>query len=143
MFLLDTNVLSELGKRKADESVATWVGLHKNTFLFVSAVTVAEIESGIAFMQDGKKKQETTQAMMALLAQHIHRHGCLSFDESCAPYYAAVHAMHKKQGQSVSHEDMMIAAIALRHRLVLATRNTKDFDGIDNLAVINPWKVKI
>ena len=143
MFLLDTNVLSELGKQNTDESVRAWAQRHKDTFLFVSAVTVAEIESGITLLSEGKKRQETTKAMMAMLAQHIHRHGCLSFDESCAPYYAAIHAAHKKRGNNVSPADMMIAAIALRHRLVLATRNTKDFDGIDNLAVINPWKVKI
>ena len=147
-FLLDTNVLSELGKPDPDESVAAWMWLQPpNASFYISAVTVAEVEYGIAWMNEGKNKRKKERAMQAVLNSHIGRHRCLLFDDSCVKHYIAV-SKQKGWGPNASQRrskaaDMMIAAIALRHRLVLATRNTKDFDGIDNLAVINPWKVKI
>ena len=146
-FLLDTNVLSELGKPDPDESVAAWMWLQpRNASFYISAVTVAEVEYGLAWMKEGKNKRKKGRAMKAVLNSHIGRRRCLLFDESCVEHYTAV-SKQKKWGPKAPQRhkktsDMMIAAIALRYNLVVVTRD-KDFIGIDNLAVINPWKVKI
>ena len=84
--MLDTNVLSELGKPDINESVDAWSRRHENDPFFISAVSVAEIKSGLPFMQEGRKKR----AMAEILDKHIRRGGCLPFDESCAPHYTAI-----------------------------------------------------
>ena len=146
-FLLDTNVLSELGKPDPDESVAAWMWLQpRNASFYISAVTVAEVEYGIAWMDEGKNKRKKERAMQAVLNSHIGRHRCLLFDKSCVKHYIAV-SQQKEWGPEAPQRhkktaDMMIAAIALRYNLVVVTRDG-DFNGIDNLEVLNPWDVKI
>lgn len=136
-FLLDTNVLSNLERPKVADAILAWMRPRERLTFYVSAVTVAEIESGIAIMKEGEKtKSKLAEKMAAILFRHCS--GCLPFDESCVPHYTAVRAMHRANGHTVSVQDMMIAAIALNNRLILATCNTKDFSGLKNLRVVNP-----
>lgn len=67
---------------------------------------------------------------------------CLPFDELAAHEYAALVATRNKAGMPISTEDAQIAAIALRNGFVLATRNTKDFRKISELALLDPWLVR-
>ena len=64
---------------------------------------------------------------------------CLLFDESAATRYAGIVALRTRLGRPISVEDAQIAAVALAHGLVLATRNTRDFELIEGLSVVNPW----
>ena len=64
----------------------------------------------------------------------------LAFDEHAAPGYAAIVALRSLRGLPISVEDAQIAAIALHHRVPLATRNTEDFAYLPSLALINPWE---
>jgi predicted nucleic acid-binding protein len=63
----------------------------------------------------------------------------LPFDDGSAAEYALLVTSRIRQGQAISTEDAQIAAIALAHALPLATRNGKDFKGIEGLTVVNPW----
>jgi toxin FitB len=63
----------------------------------------------------------------------------LNLGAHCAAAYGQLAAKQQQNGRACSTEDAMIAAIALTNKLVLVTRNTKDFDGITGLRVIDPW----
>jgi len=64
----------------------------------------------------------------------------LPFDDKTASHYAAIIAFARKQGRPISVEDALIAATAIQHEAVLATRNVTDFDFLINLKLINPWE---
>jgi len=137
MFLFDTNVLSELMKPSPDERVFNWVEQQLKSELFVSAVTRAEIERGIAILPDGRRKQNLHAASTKIFEQFEDR--CLVFDETAAIAYGVLCAECKRAGRPIAVEDAQIASIAVVHNLRLATRNVKDFEAIADLDIVNPW----
>ena len=68
---------------------------------------------------------------------------CLPFDERVVEAYVQILADRTRAGRPISVEDAQIAAIALSHGLTLATRNTRDFDAIEGLSLINPWQLPV
>lgn len=135
--LLDTNVLSELMRAKPAAEVLTWFGRQQNASYFVSVIARAEILLGIALLPVGKRRDR-----LALAAEQMFKHDfpgrTLPFDDNCAAEYSLLVAGRIRRGHSISTEDGQIAATALSHDLSLATRNGKDFKGIDGLTVLNP-----
>jgi predicted nucleic acid-binding protein len=138
MILLDTNVLSECMRPAPAVQVVTWLDSQASDQVWVSAVTLAEIELGIALMPDGQRKLGLQMAAKAMFAEEFVGR-CLPFDEYAATCYANVVASRTRLGRQISVEDAQIASIALAHGLVLATRNERDFELIDELVVVNPW----
>ena len=138
IILLDTNVVSELMRQMPDQRVLGWFELHKNAGFVVSAITRAEIHLGIQLLPDGKRKEGLAAAATRMFMEDFA--ACLSFDESGADLYAGLVSNRMRQGQPVSTEDGQIAAVALANRIPLATRNTKDFENITGLTVLNPWE---
>lgn len=136
--LLDTNVLSELMRAKPAAEVMDWFERQQGVSFFVYAVTRAEILLGIALLPAGKRRENLAAAAELMFSDDF-RERCLPFDEICATEYAVLVAARVRRGHSISTEDAQIAALALRHELPLATRNVKDFKGIDGLIVLNPW----
>lgn len=136
--LLDTNVLSELMRPQPAAGVLAWFAGQRDAMFFVSAVTRAEILLGIALLPTGKRRDGLAVAAERMFEEDFAGRG-LAFDDACAAEYALLVSERLRQGQPVSTEDGQIAAIALRHGLPLATRNTKDFTGITGLTLINPW----
>jgi toxin FitB len=139
MYLLDTNVISELTKPLPSEAVLNWFAATPNEQIYISAVTVCEIELGLSLMPDGRRRDALRTATENLIEQDFHQR-CLGLDLLCAPAYGQLAAAKQKLGRSSSTEDAMIAAIAIANHLTLVTRNTKDFEGIDGLALVNPWQ---
>jgi len=137
MILLDTNVLSELMKANATPQVVEWLDQQSAPDLFICAITRAEIELGICLLADGRKKQQIAQAALGMFDEFSGR--CLPFEENSAIHYAKLVARRQKSGRLISVEDAQISAIALVHGMKLATRNTRDFELIDELELINPW----
>lgn len=138
MILLDTNVISELMKMQPDPSVLSWLDKQSGSDLFTSAVTKAEIELGIALLPDGKRRDSIAAAANIMFTQDF-AHRILSFDGAVASFYATLVSHRMGIGRPISVEDAQIAAIALRHDLVLATRNVKDFLGIERMEIVDPW----
>lgn len=138
MFLLDTNVLSELMRSKPDLSVKNWVDRQESDDLFISAVTKAEIGLGLALLPEGKRKRNLMIAADKVLEEFFFDH-CLSFDEFAAKRYSSIVAARINKGRPISVEDAQIASIALTHNMILTTRNIKDFEEIKKLQIINPW----
>lgn len=139
-YLIDTNVLSELMRDKPDTQVLAWFSKQTPSQLHTSAITKAEILTGVAFLPTGKRREG-----MALAASQIFNEDflgrCIDFGGMAVEHYALVKVQRQLAGRPIDIPDAQIAAIALAANLSLVTRNTKDFEGIDGLEVINPWQL--
>jgi hypothetical protein len=136
--LIDTNVLSECMRPQPSEAVVAWLDRLPAEEVWTSAISRAEIALGLALMPAGKRQAALARAAQAMFEEDFGGR-CLPFDERAALHYAAIVAQRTRAGRPISTEDAQIAAIALAHGLTLATRNVSDFEGIDGLAVVNPW----
>ena len=132
MYLLDTNVVSELRRPRPHGAVLDWIADVPTEQLFVSAVTVGEIQAGIEITreQDEAKAEELGAWLDKVLASY----GILPMDALAFREWARL--MHGRSGAMT--EDAMIAATAMVHRLTVVTRNVADFDdlGVD---YVNPF----
>ena len=135
-YLLDTCVLSELVKSKPDPKVVNWVDTQAEESLFISSITLAELLKGITRLQDSHRKTALTEWVSKIRAEMADR--VLPFESSTAEYWASMCATAEKSGTPLSAIDSMIAATALEHGLVIATRNTRDFEAAP-VMLINPW----
>ena len=138
MILLDTNVLSELMRPLPDPNVVRWLDARPGWDVWISAVTVAEIQLGISLLPAGRRK-ELLLDLTGQMFQEDFPDRCLPFDCEAAFEYALIVAERNRQGHPISVEDAQIAAIARTAGLALATRNTKDFSDITGLKLVDPW----
>lgn len=138
-FLLDTHVLSELMRERPDTQVVDWFARHEQATMHIGSVTQAEILTGIALLPAGKRRMALATAAEHMFEQDFAGR-CHGFDTAAAKNYVLIVAARVRQGQPISTEDARIAAIALAAGLVVTTRNTKDFENIDGLAIANPWQ---
>ena len=111
MILLDTNIVSELMRPKPNLTVIKWLDEQFSHELFISAIVKAEIEMGIAILDEGKRKQNLSQATKIIFMGFSNR--CLPFDQNTTQYYANVISFAKIKGRPISVEDAQIAAITL------------------------------
>lgn len=140
MFLLDTNVISELCKvrsGKADQNVARWADRVDAAELFVSAITLQELEIGILLAE----RKDAPKA--AILRTWMNLHVLPAFAERILPVDTAVALrsalLHIPEPRPV--RDALIAATALVHGMPVVTRNVSDFEPT-GVVVINPWQAR-
>lgn len=133
MYLLDTNVVSELRKPKPQGAVLAWFAGLEDTQLHLSAVTIGEIQAGIELTreQDAAKAAE----IEAWLNQVASSYNVLPMD--AAAFRAWAQLMHKRS--DTLYEDAMIAATARIHGLTVVTRNVADFKPF-GVPLLNPFK---
>ena len=131
-YLLDTNVISELRRPRPHGAVLAWVQALDETQLFISAVSVGEIQAGIELTreQDPAKAEELER----WLEQVASSFQVLPLDAACFRRWARL--MHRKS--DTLYEDAMIAATAKVHGLTVATRNVADFQAL-GFEVFNPF----
>ena len=139
MILLDTNVVSEMMRPIPEPKVVTWLNFQSELSVWICSVTVAEIYLGIALLPEGKCKYNFLEIIGKIFSEDFCER-CLSFDLEAAKEYSRIVSRRKNEGCPISVEDAQIAAIAVVNGLILATRNTKDFENIPNLKLINPWQ---
>jgi toxin FitB len=139
MILLDTNVLSELMRPNPNDCVVQWIDALPEGDIWISAVTVGEIRLGLALLPEGRRKRILSDLAEQMFNEEFSEK-CLPFDYQAAGEYAKIVSSRSRQGRPITVEDAQIAAIAITADLVLATRNTKDFEGLEILKLVNPWK---
>jgi len=137
MILLDTNVISELMRAEPAQIVLDWFGQHDASDLFISAITEAELRTGVAILPDGQRRDRLQAAIDAMIDQDFQAR-VLPFDSQAAKAYAEIAAQRRAAGRPIVEADCQIAAIARATDAPIATRNVKDFDGC-GVRVINPW----
>lgn len=132
MYLLDTNVISELRRPRPHKAVLGWIGSVDERAMFLSAVTMAEIQSGIEITreQDPDKAREL-QAWADMVMQ---TRTVLPMDGETFRLWARL--MHGKPDRL--YEDAMIAATAKQHGLYVVTRNVRDFSDF-GVETLNPF----
>ena len=139
MIVLDTNILSELMRRRPAARVLRWVDEQDASALAITAVTVAELLYGVARLADGARKTGLAAAVDALVREDFSGR-VLPFDAAAAGHYAELVAERDRNGRPVSVSDGQIAAICRSHDARLATRNVGDFDAT-GVTVLDPWRV--
>ena len=137
MVLLDTNVVSELMLDFPNPAILAWMDDQASRELFVTAVTEAEIRTGVAFLPEGARRRGLLDAVERTLGG-LFPDRVLPFDSAAARAYADIAAARRAAGRPISQPDCQIAAIALARGMAVATRNVRDFSetGVD---VIDPW----
>jgi hypothetical protein len=141
-FVLDTNVLSELMRDRPAAVVLDWFTQNTGSAMHISAVTQAEILTGIALLPEGKRRTALATAADLMFEQDFADH-CLAFDAVAARNYALIVSERTRHGHPITIEDAQIAATAMTNALVVATRNAADFKNIDGLEIINPWEAVV
>ncbi|MER8912574.1 type II toxin-antitoxin system VapC family toxin [Mesorhizobium sp. M0761] len=135
MFILDTNVVSNLRRRdKADRNVLAWSETHDIASFFMSVISILELEIGTLLLSRKDTRQATTYREwldQTLIPQFDDR--ILSIDTAVVVRCANLHVPDPKP-----ERDALIAATALVKNLTVVTRNTKDFEGT-GVKLFNPW----
>jgi predicted nucleic acid-binding protein len=134
MFLLDTDVVSELRKPRADKRVKAWASSVPPAGLFLSAITVLELETGVLQIERRDARQGAAlrrwldgQVLPAFVAR------VLPVDTAVALQCARLHVPDRMEDG-----DALIAATALVHGLIVVTRNTSDFEPA-GVGLLDPW----
>ena len=140
MILLDTNVVSEVMKVTPSTAVLEWLNQQESRFLYVSAITIGEIEYGLRILPVGKRRIELKERFEQFISKGFAER-VLGYDEAAARIYGDVMGVQKELGRPMSVPDGQIAAVARSSGLAIATRNTSDFEecGVD---VVNPFRAR-
>ena len=137
MYILDTNVISELrraGQGKADENVVRWASSVETASLYVSVISILEIETGI--LQIERRDPDQANRLRNWFEGHVlqaFENRILPINEAVARQCAQLHVPDPKP-----ERDSLIAATALTHGMTVVTRNIRDFDRT-GAAVLDPW----
>ena len=137
MFVLDTNVISELRKLadgRADPRVAAWAAARDAATFYISALTLMELEIGILLIERRDRRQgERLRAWLDRRILPEFQDRILPVDAVVARKCAGLHVPDPR-----GERDALIAATAIVHGMVIVTRNVGDFESTD-VELVNPW----
>ena len=133
-YLVDANVLSESTKPSPDTQVIEWLRQNERDLL-VDPVILGELRFGILLMPKGKRRSRLER----WFASGAERIQCLAWDASTGLRWARLLADLRTSGTGMPIKDSLIAATALEHGLVVATRNRRDFEKA-GVEVVDPWQ---
>ena len=135
MFVLDTNVISELrhGKPNQSPDVRAWAAAQPTSKLYLSAITILELEIGIQALERRTPPQGSALRAWLMGVRAAFAGRILPFTDNTATICASLHVPDPR-----SERDAMIAATAIEHRFTVVTRNVQDFANT-GVTLVNPW----
>ena len=136
-WLLDTCVISELVRPRPKASVVRWMGERAEDELFLSVITIGELEKGIARLPGSTKRAALEQWVRRDLADRF-RDRLLAIDTAVAARWGALTGASEARGQPLPVIDSLIAATSLQYDLTVVTRNAGDFERC-GVRSVNPW----
>lgn len=140
-WLLDTNVISELRKPRANDNVRAFVAGQPGETLFLSDITLAEIRFGIEQLDDATRRADLNlwldRTMRPLFEGRI-----LSIGEGVILRWKMLHVAGQKRGPTFSQPDLFIAALAVQEDLVVVSRDTSEFVAA-GVPVFDPWSLTL
>ena len=136
-FLIDTNVISEISKKSPNPMVVQWLREHVNKY-YLSTVTIGELRHGIELMQQSQRKLELWDWFREMCDSMRGR--ILNYNAATAHIWGQHVAAWETKGIIIPTLDSIIAATALRHDLIIVTRNVSDFSTV-GFRVINPFEL--
>ena len=134
-FLPDTNVISELTRDRPDPRVVSF--LSEQPDLWLSVLFLHELEFGLELLPRGARRDALGAVLAAFIAEYEDR--ILPLDRMAAAWAARLRARAQRSGRVLDLGDALIAGTAKACDLSIATRNVRDFDGLD-IEVTNPWE---
>ena len=134
-YLIDTNVVSELTKASPDPGVVAF--LSEQDDLWLSSVVLHELEFGLRSLPQGRRRDDLQQVLSDFIAEFDDR--ILPLERIEAEWAARLRAEAHLSGRVLHLGNALIAGTAKAHGLSVATRNVKDFDGLD-VNIANPWQ---
>lgn len=133
-FLVDANVLSEATKAAPDDRCIAWLRTHEHD-LAVDPIILGEVRFGILLLPRGRRRTRLER----WYAAGVERLHCISWDASTGLRWAELLAALRRKGRAMPVKDSLIAASALAHDLVVATRNRADFEKAD-VSIVDPFE---
>ena len=137
MIVLDTNVVSEIWRNQSNANLVHWFEQQDRNELFLCMPVIAELSYGANRTLLRDKSMRYLKALEALVQGYWNR--ILPCDLSSAMKFGEVVATRERAGRPIGPMDAMIASICIVHEATVATRNVRDFDGLD-LKLVNPFE---
>lgn len=137
MVILDTNIVAEMMKASPAPEVVSWLNGQESSALFLTTITLGEIEYGLRVMPQGRRRLQLEQGFERILAEAFAGR-IFAFDEEAARRYGEVMGRRKELGRPLSVLDGQIVSIARAKGCAVATRNVRDFTEC-GVEVINPF----
>lgn len=138
MILIDTNIVSESMKPHPSTAAIDWLNRQDSGTLYLSSITIGEIEYGLRILPDGKRREQLRERFTLFVSQGFIQR-ILTFDESAARTYGDVMGQRRQTGRPMSVPDGQIAAIARSKGYAIATRNIRDFADC-SIELIDPFQ---
>lgn len=136
-YLLDTCVLAEFKKKQPEKKVIEWLDRQIEPSLFLSVITIGEIQKGIFALPVSKRKRELEKWLKTLIYRYDGRIISLGIDEMMS--WGELNGKLSKKGFVFPFLDSLLAATALTHKMILVTRNESDFKNT-GVKILNIWK---
>ncbi len=138
-YILDTCVISELIKNAREQKVVNWIDNIEEDKLYLSVITIGELEKGISKLKSSKRKVTITEWLHEdLLIRFSNR--ILALDIDILLQWGKLTASLESKGIKMPTIDSLIAATAKKYSFCLVTRNERDFQNCD-IQILNPWKL--
>jgi predicted nucleic acid-binding protein len=137
VIVLDTNVLSVLMHDAPDPAVIAWLDGETIESVWTTTITTFEVRLGLEAMPEGRRRARLEAAFERVVSEDL-QDRVLPFDREAANAAARLGAIRRLSGRPVEIRDSQIAGIVAMRRATLATRNVRDFEGLD-LRIVNPW----